>query len=261
MEWAIPGAAPAGEMTAQEAILLALVFLAAAVLYSAVGQAGASGYIAVMAFFGLTPEVMKPTALVLNILVATIATFSYWRAGCFSWRVLWPFAAGAIPLAALGGAVVLPGHLFRPIVGAILLVAAGRLLSSPPKREEASAGVPVAPAIGAGACIGFLSGITGTGGGIFLSPLLLFLGWANTRQTAGVSSAFILLNSVAGLAGHLASVRDLPAALPLWLAAAAIGAVAGTRLGSRRLAPATLRRLLGLVLIVAALRLMTMASH
>lgn len=246
-----------GEMSSQEALLLGTVFFAAAVLYSSVGQAGASGYIAVMAFFGLAAEVMKPTALVLNILVATIATVCYWRAGHFSWVILWPFALGAIPFAALGGAVLLPGHIYRPLVGVILLLAAARLLwASRNKGEAAPRGLPSLPAIGAGAGIGFLSGITGTGGGIFLSPLLLFLNWADARKTAGVSAAFILLNSIAGLAGHLASVRDLPPALPLWMVAAALGAVVGTRLGSRKLAPATLRRLLGVVLLIAAFRLM-----
>ncbi len=112
------------------------------------------------------------------------------------------------------------------------------------------------PIIGAGAGIGFLSGVTGTGGGIFLGPLLLFLGWADARQTAGVSAAFILLNSIAGLAGHLASMRHLPPALPVWMLAAGVGGVLGARLGSRKLAPATLRRVLAIVLSIAAVRLM-----
>jgi len=220
-----------------------------------------------MALVGLSPVVMKPTALVLNILVATIATTRYARAGAFEWRALWPFLVGSVPLAAVGGAVHLPGHIYKPIVGAILLIAAIRLLwptratgkpvgdalGTPPAAAD---GLPVAPAVASGAGIGFLSGLTGTGGGIFLSPLLLFTGWLDPRKSAGVSAAFILVNSVAGLAGNLASVRGLPGALPVWALAAMAGGFVGAGLGSRRLGHLALQRVLGVVLIVAGLKLL-----
>lgn len=241
----------------QTAILAALLF-AAAILYTAVGHGGASGYLAVMAVVGLSPVVMKPTALVLNILVASIATVRYARAGAFSWSALWPFLIGSVPLAIIGGAVHLPGHVYKPIVGAILLFAAVRLLwprRGAPPPEVATPAVPTIPAIGAGGVIGMLSGLTGTGGGIFLSPLLLFAGWVDTRRTAGVSAAFILVNSVAGLAGNLASVRALPAALPLWALAAGIGGVIGAELGSRKLGNVALQRVLAVVLVIAGLKL------
>jgi uncharacterized protein len=240
----------------QLALLTALIFLAA-VFYSAVGHAGASGYLAVMAFLGLVSTEMKPTALVLNILVATIATARYAWAGSFSWRNLWPFLIGSIPLAFFGGAIHLPGHIYRPIVGAVLLVAAARLFW--PGAEKAVAagatGVPVVPAAGSGAVIGLLSGLTGTGGGIFLSPLMLFCGWAEARQTAGVSAAFILANSLAGLAGNITSVRGLPSYLPVLLVAAGVGGFIGAELGSRKLGHSAFRRVLAVVLVVAGLKL------
>ncbi|NLC56465.1 MAG: sulfite exporter TauE/SafE family protein [Armatimonadetes bacterium] len=238
--------------------LLSLLFFAAAVLYSAVGHAGASGYIAVMAFTAMPPALMKPTALVLNVLVATISTLAYVRAGFFSWRTFWPLAVGSVPLSFVGGALAIPGPIYRPVVGGILLLAAARLLRAQRPRGAApkAPAIPVLPAIACGAGIGFLSGATGTGGGIFLSPLLLSLGWAETRETAGVSAAFILANSVAGLAGHLSSMRFLPGALPLWLLAAGLGGVVGTHLGSRVLPPETLRRCLAAVLLIAAAKLL-----
>ena len=173
--------------------LAAFVFLAAA-LYSSVGHAGASGYLAAMAIVGLAPETMRPTALALNILVATIATARYARAGQFDWRTLWPFALASVPAAFLGGVLHLPTTLYRPLVGVILLLAALELVRSARRSaaREADAprsDVPVVPALLIGAGIGLLSGLTGTGGGIFLSPVLLFLGWAQTRKTSGVSKS------------------------------------------------------------------------
>lgn len=240
--------------------LLAVLLFCAAVLYTAVGHGGASGYLAVMALVGLSPVVMKPTALVLNILVATIATVRYTRAGAFDWRALWPFLIGSVPLAVFGGAVHVPGHIYKPIVGVVLFIAAIRLLwptkAATSATDAAAAGVPVVPAIASGAGIGFLSGLTGTGGGIFLSPLVLFTGWLDPRKTAGVSAAFILVNSVAGLAGNLASVRSLPGALPVWALAAMAGGFVGAGLGSRRLGHLALQRVLGVVLVVAGLKLL-----
>lgn len=250
----------------QVALLTVLLF-AAAVLYTAVGHGGASGYLAVMALVGIAPDTMKPTALVLNILVAAIAAARYARAGAFAWRALWPFLVGSVPLAVLGGAIHLPGHIYQPVVGVILLAAAIRLLwptKATAGNGERDAGhtpggarrMPVVPAVASGGTIGLLSGLTGTGGGIFLSPLLLFTGWLDPRKTAGVSAAFILVNSVAGLAGNLASVRSLPGALPVWALAAMAGGFVGAGLGSRRLGHLALQRVLGVVLVVAGLKLL-----
>ena len=153
---------------------------------------------------------MRPAALILNILVASIGTIRFYRAGCFSWSLFWPFALGAIPFAFVGGSLTLPSHIYKQVVGVILLFAAYRLIRKPIGDTHKPVAIPLALLCGAG--IGLLSGLTGTGGGIFLSPLLLFAGWAKTKQTAGVSVAFILVNSIAGVAGMLTKGSDATSA-------------------------------------------------
>lgn len=244
-------------MNTTDVIILSLLILAAAALYSSVGHAGASGYLAAMALFGLAPATMKPTALCLNILVATIATFRFWRAGCFHWPLFWPFALASIPLAFVGGAITLPNMIYRQVVGLTLLYAAFRLFLFTQAKAEAAATrtAPLAPSILWGGLIGLLSGLTGVGGGIFLSPLLLLMHWADTRHTAGVSAAFILVNSIAGLLGNLTHLQALPPALPYFALAAIGGGIIGSEFGSRRLANVTIRRLLAVVLVVAGLKM------
>jgi uncharacterized membrane protein YfcA len=230
------------------------MFLGAA-LYTSVGHAGASAYIALMALFGLAPAVMRPTALALNVLVASFTSFRYWRAGLFRWRTLWPFLLGAAPFAFVGGAIQLPGAYYKPIVGIVLLIGGVRLLL--PKELKTNAEPRDPPVwLGAlcGAGIGLLAGLTGTGGGIFLSPLILFLGWSATRAASGVAAVFILCNSIAGLAGNLAILRALPPDLPLYAIAVFLGAIVGTTFGIRFAVPMILKAL-GLVLIVAGLKL------
>jgi uncharacterized membrane protein YfcA len=227
-----------------------------AVLYTSVGHAGASSYLALMALFGLPPAVMRPTALVLNILAAGLTSVRYVRAGLFRWRVLWPFLIGAAPFAFLGGSLQVPGEVYRPLVGAVLWISAARLLW--PKEIRAVTDPhdpPVVAGIAIGAGIGLLSGLTGTGGGIFLSPILLFLGWSNPKIASGVAAVFILCNSVAGLSGNFASVQDLPESLPLFAGSVLAGAVVGTTLGIRFNA-AVILKALGLVLLIAGFKLM-----
>lgn len=240
-------------MVDSSTLVLAAAFLVAAILYASVGHAGASGYLAAMAFVGMPTPMMRPTALVLNLLVASIATLRFGRAGLFSWGLFWPFALGSIPLAFLGGAISLPGHWYRTLVGLVLWTAALRLWLDLKLHAPSPPGKLTAVLCGAG--IGLLAGLTGTGGGIFLSPLLLFMGWAETRETGGVSAAFILVNSMAGLAGNPASLGHLPEQLPLWAGAAVAGGLLGAELGSRRIGTPTFRRLLGLVLLVAGAKL------
>jgi uncharacterized protein len=236
-------------------LFLAAGMFAGAVLYSSVGHAGASAYIALMALFGVAPAVMRPTALALNILVGAIASARYMRAGLFRWRVVWPFMLGAIPFAFAGGAIQLPGSYYRPIVGAVLLLSGARLLwpaELPTSREPRDPPIPLG--ILFGAAIGFLAGLTGTGGGIFLSPLLLFAGWSNVKTASGIAAVFILGNSIAGLSGNIAIVRSLPPDLPFYAAAVVLGAIIGTTLGIRWTPPAVLKAL-GVVLIVAGFKL------
>ncbi|HZS10428.1 MAG TPA: sulfite exporter TauE/SafE family protein [Blastocatellia bacterium] len=234
---------------------LAILILIAAALYSSVGHAGASGYLAAMALFNLTPAVMRPTALALNLLVGAIAAYKFYRAGRFDWSLFWPFALTSIPCSFIGGLIQLPGTYYRPIVGLVLLYAAYRLIRGTQFVSDAAIKAPpVWLALLCGAGLGLLSGLTGVGGGIFLSPLLLFMGWAEVKQTAGVSAMFILVNSLAGLLGQLSSVASLPKAIPVWAAAAVIGGWVGAEYGSRRLAGASLRRLLGVVLVIAGVK-------
>jgi uncharacterized membrane protein YfcA len=248
-------------MITGDTLTLAGLFLLAAALYSSVGHAGASGYLAAMALVGMAPDGMRVTALALNVLVATIGMVSYMRAGHFDWRTFYPFAILSIPAAFVGGVIHLPPAIYKPVVGIILLVAAAELARSAHKVAVAEAGdgrasgVPLAPGIMVGGAIGFLSGLTGTGGGIFLSPVLLFTGWARTRRTSGISVVFILVNSIAGLAGTTVMFAALPTGLPVWIVAVLVGGVIGTQLGSRWLPVAVLRYLLAAVLVIAGLKL------
>lgn len=230
----------------------ALIFVAA-LLYSCVGHAGASGYLAAMSLAGIAPAVMKPTALALNIAVALIATVQFARAGAFSWRLFWPFAIGSVPLAFFGGHIRLSDAVFKPILAVALLVAALRLVVSWPSRPAKA--LPTVVAIICGGVIGLVSGMVGVGGGIFLNPLILLAGWSDVRTTAGVSAAFILVNSVSGLLGDLRSTGTFPPMAPIWAVAAVVGGLLGSYLGSRRLSLEALRRVLAAVLVVAAAKL------
>jgi len=240
-----------------ETVLLTLLIFTAALLYASVGHGGASGYLAAMALFNQVPEVMKPTALVLNLLVAGVGTVRYTQAGCFSWNTFWPFAALSIPFAFAGGMWKLPDTTYKAILGLVLLFAAWRLaIRQSAHAPPAQRAIFLPAALLLGAAIGLLSGLTGVGGGIFLSPLLLLLGWADPRKTAGVSAAFILVNSAAGLLGHLESVKLLPGEILWWAPAALVGGIVGAELGSRRLTPLAMRRMLAAVLVVAGLKLL-----
>ena len=235
-------------------LLLAGMFLAA-MLYSSVGHAGASAYLALMALFSVPPAVMRPTALVLNILVASVVSVRFILARLFRWRVLWPFLIGAVPLAFFGGSIHLPGNIYKPMVGVVLLIAAMRLLLPQKPKTTEPADPAVVPAIFCGAAIGFLSGLTGTGGGIFLSPLILFMSWAETRTISGIAAVFILCNSTAGLLGNLSVVGLLPVELPFYAGVTVIGALVGANLGVERLPTALILKALGLVLVIAGLKL------
>lgn len=238
-------------------IIVSLFFFLTALLYSSVGHGGASGYLAVMALAGFAPAIMKPTALFINILVSTIGTVRFYRAGCFSWKLFLPFALTSVPFAFYGGGLALPSTIYRPVVGIVLLYAAFQLLRSSIKSAAiATKPVPVFLAFILGSGIGLLSGLTGVGGGIFLSPLLLLIGWADPRQTAGISAAFILVNSVAGIAGHLSTLNTLPPSpsLLIWSIAAIAGGLIGSGFGSRYFSNILLRRLLAVVLMIAGLK-------
>ena len=242
-------------MTVADAWLAVCMFFGA-LLYTSVGHAGASAYLALMALFGVPPAAMRPTALVLNILVATLTSARYIRAGLFRWRVLWPFLVGSLPFAMLGGSLQLSVPLYKAIVGAVLWIAAARLLwPREIKAAETPRDPPIIAGVLIGSAIGLMSGLTGTGGGIFLSPVVLFLGWANVKTTSGIAAVFILCNSIAGLGGNLAAIHSLPAALPLFAGAVIAGAAVGSTLGIRFDSRLVLRAL-GVVELVAGSKLL-----
>jgi uncharacterized membrane protein YfcA len=235
-------------------LLAACMFLGAA-LYSSVGHAGASAYIAFMGLFSVPPAVMRPTALTLNLLVASFASYRYVQAGYFRWRALWPFMLGALPFAFIGGGIQLPGAYYRTIVGIVLILSGVRMLWAMhiyAKHEVSDPPISLSVLLGAG--IGFLSGLTGTGGGIFLSPLIIFLAWSDLRSASGIAAVFIFGNSLAGLLGNLTIVRSLPAELPIYIVAVMLGAIVGTTFGTR-FSVLYIRRALGLVLVIAGLKL------
>jgi uncharacterized membrane protein YfcA len=242
-------------VTADEALLLGALFFAAAILYSSVGHGGASGYLASMGLVGVAPAIMRPSALVMNIFVASISLYKFTRAAGFKWRLFLPFAITSVPMAFIGGGIHLPAHWFGALVGLVLLLSATRLFleartaNLQPKAVTGPPPIPLALAIGAG--IGLLAGLTGVGGGIFLSPLLVLLGWSTVRDSAAPTAAFILINSVAGLAGLLTRQPTLPEALPYWVIAVVAGGLIGATFGARRLDNRTLRQALATVLVIA----------
>ena len=241
-------------MAVETLVMLTAGVFVIAVLYSSVGHAGASGYIAVMSLLSLAPAEIKPIALALNILVASIGSWQFWRAGHFSWSLFWPFALLSVPFAFLGGYLNLPTQVFKVIVGIVLLVSAAQFLVRPPAEGEPHP--PARPlAMGVGAGLGMLSGMTGTGGGIFLTPLLIFLRWARTKTASAVSALFILMNSISGLLGNISATQTFPRFGFSLLVAAGVGGAIGSYCGSRRLAPLVIKRLLAVVLILAGLKL------
>lgn len=239
-------------------LVLALAVGAAAALYASVGHGGASAYIALMALAGMAPEEVRPAALVLNILVAGLGAVRYLRAGRFDWEVFWPFAITAIPAAFFAGRIDLPAEIYRPLLAFALGAAALRYLVWPQIDAVKVARAPSRlVALPTGAALGALAGLTGIGGGVYLSPLLVFTGWADPQRATGIAACFIVVNSAAGLVGRAPSIETLPSFLP-WLAfAATLGALAGTGLSLKRLDKRGVLRVMGIVLGAAALALAT----
>lgn len=238
-------------------IWIAALMAIAAALYSSVGHGGASAYLAIMALFSVAPDVMRPTALALNLVVASFTAARFALKGQTNWRLLAGFAVTAVPAAYLGGAIKIPPEYYRPLVGFLLLLAAGRLFWQPRKLAER----PVQPpslllTLPVGATLGLLAGLSGTGGGIFLSPLIILFGWEDARKTSGIAASFILLNSAAGLLGNLASVQRLPTETPILIASVFAGATLGTWLGVTRLPRHRLLQGLAIVLLIAGLKLL-----
>ena len=237
--------------------LTALLF-AVSFLYSSVGHGGASGYIALMALMGMAPIVIRPAALSLNVIVAGFATYRFIKAGYLDWRNVVPLVVVSVPLAFLGGTVLLPSEIYRPLLGCLLVFSAVYLVwrtTNSENTESISKGkIPILAGILSGGCIGFLSGLTGFGGGVLLSPLLLIMTWTSARQTAGFSAVFILVNSIAGLSGNLISLQNIPPALPMWAFTIFLGSWIGTTLGLRLLPVKMLIWLLAAAIFISGLK-------
>jgi uncharacterized membrane protein YfcA len=238
--------------------LIGVYFFFIALLYSTVGHAGASGYLATMAMLSFSPAVMKPTALALNIIVALVTTIRFARAGYFSWRLFWPFALASVPMAYLGGGLHVDATIYKMLVGIALVFAAFHLIlrSKVAPDEPGRATYPgIGASLAVGGGLGFLSGLTGVGGGIFLSPVLIILHWAGLRRTAAVAAAFILLNSISGLAGYLQKGGSYPEHIAFWSVAVISGGYIGSTLGATKFNSPVLRLLLGVMLVMAGFKL------
>lgn len=238
-------------------VALAL-FFSIATLYSSVGHAGASGYLAVMALLSFAPEAIKPTSLVLNIAVAGIASWRYLRAGCFDRRVFVPLAVIALPMAYLGGALQLPAQAFKVVAGVFLLASAVLMAwraLSPPREVEARP-MPHWTAALIGLPTGLVSGTIGVGGGIFLSPILIAGRWAQVRHVSGIAALFILVNSIAGLIGQYSAELVLEPFLPWWLLSVVAGGLVGSQLGTTRFGARAILFCLFLVLLTAGLKML-----
>lgn len=241
-------------MMLDDVVLVFLIFVAAT-LYSSVGHAGGSGYLAAMALFGVAPDSMKPAALMLNILVATIATARFVTAKAFSSQLFIPLALASAPFAFLGGAWSLPGRWYKILVACALIAVAFRLALPTQSEDKPLIEPPLWQLLVLGAVIGLLAGLTGIGGGVYLTPVILFAGWARPREASGVSAAFILVNSITGLAGRWQAAPSLPPQIPYWAVAAVGGGLLGSYLGAKRFSKTSLRRALSIVLVIAAVKL------
>jgi uncharacterized protein len=236
--------------------LFYLLLFVVAFLYASVGHGGASGYLALMALFSVVPAVMKPTALLLNLFVSLTSFIQFYRGGHFRWRVFWPFAAASIPLAYLGGLVMVDAVMYKKILGLLLLIPIVRFFffSNAQVEEKKKNTLLLSGIIGGG--IGFLSGLIGIGGGILLSPVLLLLRWTDQKETAAISALFIFVNSFAGLAGQLTKGVQFTADMYGYVVIAFLGGLCGAYLGALKFRQNILKNVLATVLLVAAYKLL-----
>lgn len=235
-------------------IFFILAICLIAFLYSSVGHGGASGYLALMALFGIEVVLMKPSALIMNLFVSSIAFISFYRAGHFRLRLLLPFVATSVPMAFVGASLEISPELYKKILGICLFIAALRIvIRTGDDWERKKLSIPIA--LVAGALIGFFSGMIGIGGGIILSPLLLLTRWGGMKETAAVSAAFIFLNSLAGLSGHLVAGMEVSPKIILWIVAVMAGGLLGSWTGGFRLSASQLKYLITVVLLIASIKL------
>ena len=233
-----------------------ILLFVVAFLYASVGHGGASGYLALMAIFGMSPLFMKPTALLLNLFVSFSAFVFFYRGGHFKWKYFLPFALSSIPMSFLGGMISLDANLYKKILGVLLLIPITRLVLFPNNKKEEMNELHVPTAMLIGGVIGFLSGLIGIGGGIILSPLLLLLKWTDQKQTAAISAMFIFVNSLAGLGGQLTKGIEFQPEMLTFVGIAFVGGSAGAWFGAIKFNQQVLKYILALVLLLASLKLL-----
>jgi hypothetical protein len=243
-------------MTSANFILAFILFLTIAAMYSSVGHAGASGYLAVMALLSFAPETIKPTSLILNVVVASIASVKYIKEDCFDKKVFFPFVITSIPLAFLGGYISLNPKYFKFIAGFFLVLASVLLIIreySKSKKSETKT-MPVMYGLGIGSVIGLVSGLIGVGGGIFLSPIIISANWTTVKKASGVAAVFILCNSLAGLSGHIIGLNKIDHNTVYWILAVVLGGLLGSHLGTVKLNNKIIIACLFFVLLTAGLK-------
>lgn len=238
-----------------EPYFLIILFIVA-FLYASVGHGGASGYLALMALFGIEAVTMRSSALILNLFVAGIAFYSYYKGGFFKWKILLPFVAASMPAAFFGAKILIDPTIYKILLGICLIIAVARMLIPVKNKNKESITTPnIVIALLLGSLVGFFSGMIGIGGGIILSPLLIVFGWANVKEAAAVSAGFIWLNSATGLLGTLSSGIHLDTVIIPWILVALIGGFLGSWSGSFKFSFNTLRYVLASVLVMASIKL------
>ena len=236
-------------------ILFYFLLLLVSFLYASVGHGGASGYLALMACFSFAPDVMRPTALVLNLFVSAIAFIQYYKSGYFQWKLFWPFAITSIPAAFIGGVIQVDENIYKKILAVLLLFSVVKLIGFNTSSVAVRKKQNLIASLIIGLIIGFFSGMIGIGGGIILSPLILLLHWADMKQTAAVSALFIFVNSLAGLSGSIINGINITSSMGLMLAIALVGGFAGSYSGAKKFNTVKLKFLLSIVLMIASAKL------
>lgn len=236
--------------------LFCMILFLIAALYAAVGHGGASGYLALMALFGVSAIVMRPTALILNLFVSATSFIQYYRGKHFRLQIFWPLALASVPMAFIGGQMVLNAHIYNKILGVLLLFPVFRFFFLPNVKEEDKKPANIIFSLIVGGIIGLFSGMIGIGGGIILSPVLLLLKWTNQKETAAISALFIFVNSISGLIGQLSKGVQFSNEMFLYIAVAFAGGLCGAYMGSIRLNQNILKYTLAIVLLMASYKLM-----
>lgn len=242
-------------LTTENLIIFSIALVVIAFLYSSVGHGGASGYLALMAIFAFPIGIMKPSALLLNLFVSSISFFFYYKMNYFKPKLFYPFAIASIPAAFIGGFITLDSTVYKVILGLVLVFAAFRLFGFFNFKEKEAVVIKLPFALALGFGIGLLSGMLGIGGGIILSPILLFLGWASVKESAAVSSLFIFVNSLAGITGYFLGGKNIPIDSFYLVPIAVFGGILGGYYGSGYFSNKTLKYVLGVVILLASVKL------